>query len=63
VFDDYIGEGSKFDMGFASRWQRSFDTGERSQFYFGLRVVMFLWTVKEKKSGFEDQEQDDVNGA
>jgi len=39
-----------------------FDTGERSQFYFGLRVAIFLWTGKEKKSGFEHQEQDDVNG-
>jgi hypothetical protein len=47
-------------MGFATRWQHLFGTGERSQFYFEL--TMFLWTVKEKKSGFEDQEQDDVDG-
>jgi hypothetical protein len=30
MFEDYIGEGSRFDMGFASRWQHWFDTVERS---------------------------------
>jgi hypothetical protein len=35
--------------------------GREVQFYFGL--TMFPWTVKEKKSGFEDQEQDDIDGS